>query len=1043
MALDRRRRRQLTWLAIIAALVLGYILAGFVGVPYLVRTQLQSFVKERYGRALTVREVRFNPFTYRLEIRGVALPDSDGGPMLGFERLSIQLALSSLWRLAPSYREIVLEQPLVHAVVRPDGSLNLADLAKGPAQAPPARPGRPEAPMRLFIDHLRVVAGGGAFEDRTLPGPFVEVLRPINFDLRDFSTRTGSANSYELTAASRSGAHLKWDGTFGVQPLASHGSLELSGLPLHTLWSYERSPLPIATPPGTVSLHARYDAALKGSALGLNIQVPDITVEGLKLRPRNGTRDYVDLPSIVVKDTRVDLGQHTVDIAAVVASGGSVDAWIAQDGHVNLLELLPASPPAAAPSSSSTRTGPTGAAQSAARAAAAWRVSVPDIQVQHLKIAGEDREVTPAAKLSVDPLDVKVAGYSTASGSPVDVSVNSTVNGGKLAVTAKVTPDTGAVSGKLELGGLDLRSVQPYLSTQTGMTLLSGLLGAHLDITRAAAGAMSVKGDARVSDLRTVDDEAGQDFVRWKDLHIADIAYSSQPESLRIGTITARAPYARVIVFPDLTTNVSEILTPKALLHGRARKVTDTEGTVADAGAPAAGEPAEGAADKEATQAPKEEEGRVEPPKPLVSQRKAGKTVARAAASGAPPLLRTSIGSIEVIDGSANYSDYWIQPNFAVGVQSLHGSVKGLSSNPDSRAHVQLDGKVDRYAPAHITGVINVLSATTYSDIQLSFQGVDMTSVTPYSGRFAGYKIDKGKLSVDVRYKIENRQLDAQQHFVINQLQLGEKVESKDAVKLPVKLAIALLKDRNGVIDIGLPMSGSLDDPKFKLGPLIWKAFVNLLGKIVTAPFAALGHLFGGGETMNIVEFAPGSAELDEGAKGKLGSVVKMLTERPGLQLNVPAAYQQDLDRQSLAAARLRQQLLEAAQGKKHAAPADESVLANPEDHFRLLLAAYRSQLKGVEVPATAQAASKAKTKDAATLDPAIHDLETALVQHIQIPDSDLEQLGTLRAQAIEDVIVAGGVDAARIFVVKEHHEEKVPKDKSAPDKVPVEMSLK
>jgi hypothetical protein len=195
---------------------------------------------------------------------------------------------------------------------------------------------------------------------------------------------------------------------------------------------------------------------------------------------------------------------------------------------------------------------------------------------------------------------------------------------------------------------------------------------------------------------------------------------------------------------------------------------------------------------------------------------------------------------------------------------------------------------------------------------------------------------------------------------------------------------------------------------------------------------------------MNIVEFSPGSAELDEGAKAKVDSVIKMLTERPGLQLDIPAAYHQDLDRQSLAATRLRQQLLQAAQGKKqHTAPVDESVLASPENHFQLLLAAYRSQLKGADLPASAQAASKAKAKDADTLDPAIHDLEAPLLQHIQVPEADLQQLGTQRAQAIEDALVAGGVDATRVFVVKEHHEEKTPKDKSTPGKVPVEMSLK
>ena len=189
---------------------------------------------------------------------------------------------------------------------------------------------------------------------------------------------------------------------------------------------------------------------------------------------------------------------------------------------------------------------------------------------------------------------------------------------------------------------------------------------------------------------------------------------------------------------------------------------------------------------------------------------------------------------------------------------------------------------MDRYAPATIDGEMNLLSASLFTNIRLKFAGVDMTSVTPYSGRFAGYGIEKGKLSVDVTYKVENRALDAKQKFVVDQLQLGDKVESPDAVSLPLKLAVALLKDRNGVIDIDLPMTGSLDDPKFRLGPLIWKAFVGLLTKIATAPFALIGSLFGGGPEMNLVEFEPGAIVLDPAGQEKMAAVKKALVERTG-----------------------------------------------------------------------------------------------------------------------------------------------------------------
>jgi hypothetical protein len=241
-----------------------------------------------------------------------------------------------------------------------------------------------------------------------------------------------------------------------------------------------------------------------------------------------------------------------------------------------------------------------------------------------------------------------------------------------------------------------------------------------------------------------------------------------------------------------------------------------------------------------------------------------------------------SIGTVTLVNGSANYADLWIKPSFAIGIQSLGGTVKGLSSDPRSRAKVDLKGKVERYSPIQIGGEVNLLSAALYTDIKMSFQDLDLTVVNPYSGHFVGYKIAKGKLSVDVSYKIDQRKLSAAQHFVVDQLELGDRVESPDAVHLPLKIAVALLKDHNGVIDLNLPMSGSLDDPKFRVGPIIWKMFVNLITKAATAPFALLGHLFGGGnEHMNIIEFAAGGAEVDKPAKDQLAALSKCQSSIP------------------------------------------------------------------------------------------------------------------------------------------------------------------
>jgi hypothetical protein len=628
---------------------------------------------------------------------------------------------------------------------------------------------------------------------------------------------------------------------------------------------------------------------------------------------------------------------------------------------------------------------------------------VPDIAVTGLKVSAEDREVKPAAVVVLDPLNLHVGGFNLAPDDTLDIQLDTAVNtSGKLTAQAKVAPRAGAVTAHVEAGHLGLTALQPLLAKYTAMTLLKGELGARIDFERRADGVLSVKGDTRVSDLSTVDDALKKDFIKWKDLRIADVSYRSQPASLRIGSVTALEPYVRMIIAPDRTVNIKQVLIPPGAKPPQAAP-----------GAAAASSPDVAAPAPQAAPAPK-------------ARSRKGKRAAPPAAAPAAPLtpFPVSIGAVRMVKGSADYTDLWIKPSFALGMQSLNGAVTGLSSDPNSRARVQLDGKLASYSPLHIAGEVNLLSAALYTDVTLSFKDLDLTIVNPYSGYFVGYKIDKGKLSVDVSYKIDHRQLNASQHFVVDQLELGDRVDSPEAVHLPLKIAVALLKDRNGVIDLPLPMSGSLDDPSFRIGPIVWKMFVNLIVKVATAPFALLGHLFGGGEHMNIVEFAAGSAELTPPMKDQLAALSKAMKERPQLKLDVPIVSSTGLDRPQLAHARLGAELAArvagSRQGRKHPQEAAELTLADPGKHLQLLIEQFHADLgKDAPLPASAEAVEAGKKKEPADLDAAIADLETTLVNHIQVPDADLEALGRSRAEAIQNALLADGqIDPARVFVV-------------------------
>jgi len=1014
-----RYRRYLIGSAIVLVLVGAYAAAGFLAVPYFARKGAVDFVRTHYHRTLSIGDIRCNPFSLTLDVRRVALPDADGRTLLSFEHLHVALQLASLWRLGPSFREILLEQPYVRAVVRRDGELNLADLGKGFPPSPPEAQKKPAPPPRLYIRRLAVLDGTTVFEDRTRPTPFSTELKPIAFELRDFSTRGAAGDAYGLSAASPEGERLTWSGTVQLAPFASRGAFEVADLKAGTVWRYLRGSLPFEIASGTSAFKGDYELG-GGNPMTLRLDVHNTTINGLGLRPIGGTQDYIEVARVTLDEVRFDLTKRAVNITKVVVSGGDIKAWLSEERRLNLLELVSPAPAAgeggaaaAAPAAQST---PEAASANAARSR--WALSAPDIVAEGFKISAEDRAVSPAAALTLEPLNVHVTGFNTSPDATLDVTVDSGITpSGKIHLESKVEPRSATVSAHLEAQDLALTLLQPYLTRYTSMTLLAGTLGAKIDLERGADGALLVGGTTGVHDLRTVDNALKLDFIKWRDLRIAGIRYRSAPASLRVGAVTALGPYLRMVIAPDRTTNIGEVLTPS----GGAKRVKPS------APAPSAA----GAAD--ATGAPAASKGK-------------RKTAAQTAPAPAGPLtpFPVSIGTVTLVDGSANYSDLWIKPSFAIGIQSLGGRITGLSSDPQSRAKVQLEGKVDRYAPWKVAGQVNLLSAALFTDLTMSFNDVDLTVVNPYAGHFVGYKIDKGKLSVDVHYQIEQRKLTAAQHFVVDQLELGERVESPDAVHVPLKIAVALLKDRNGVIDLNLPMNGSIDDPQFRIGPVIWKMFVNLLTKVATAPFALLGHLFGGGnEQMNIVEFAAGSAELEKPAQDQLASLANALKERPQLKLDIPTVSSDTIDRPALAAARLRSVLLARVAGtragRRHPDTAGEIALADPEKHFKLLLEEYQAgRGKDKPLPPSTVAVQQAKRNETPPYDAAIADLNVALLADIQVPDSDLEALARARAQAIQGALVSNGqIDPARVFIVN------APPKPQSSDKVKVELALK
>jgi hypothetical protein len=935
-------------LSVAALIVLAYALAGFFLVPRLVRGQLEDYAAN-LDKQVTVGEIRFNPFALDASVAGLRLTEPDGSLLVGFRHFYLDASLASIWHRAVVLDTVDLSAPDVQLVIRRDGSVNLKTLVPASTEDEASN----EPPPKVRIGHLSVRDGRVGVEDRTRARPFTAAMRPIRFTLTDFRTDLDFRNAYRFSGVTTDGEQLEWSGAFTVQPLGSTGEFRVQNLKLATIDSYLYESLPFRLADGHALLNGNYNFALEPLALDVNL--PSVAVRDLALAERSADAAApVRIPELDLTSIAFSLGQSALAVKSLDVRGAKIDVVREQDGSLNLSRLFASNtsaPPATEPASASAAQEPAAGSQ--------WQLQVDTLRIEQGFVQAEDRSVTPAARFVISPANVTVEGWRNDPTAALRIDADLGINeGGKVAASGTVRLEPLGATVKIDSSSLDLLAVQPYVSQYSGLRLRSGKLSTKGEITYSAEPAsappLTFSGDVEVADLRTTD-PASQDFIKWRNLAISGIRFERHPDRLSIDRILARQPYVRAVIAQDATLNIAEVLQP------------------------------EQPASTQASQAPKSA------PEAKDSQS-----------------MAMRIRTVDVVDGSANFADYSIQPSFATGILELNGRVTGLSSVPSSRAKVALQGKVDKYAPVDITGEVNLLAAAKYTDLAMNFRNMELTTFNPYSGKFAGYNIARGKLSTELKYKVEDRKLAAEHHIVVDNLEFGAKTDSKDAAPIPLKLAVALLKDRNGVIDVNLPVSGTLDDPKFRLGPIIWKAILGLLTKVATAPFAALGALFGGGDELAYVDFPAGSAELAASETEKLTKLSNALVERPQLKLNVPLTAVGADDSKAMAHAALVAKL-------PRDLPTDSTDEASARQRLKALEAVYRAQFKAApEYAAPPEGQEQTPAAQIAWL-------EEALLAELRPDAAALDDLARRRARAVQDALLANtGLSPERVFITNE-----------------------
>lgn len=935
--------------ALLTALAL-YSLLGFLILPGIALRVANQQLANYAPTPAHIQRLELNPFSLEVTLWGLVIGEP-GKEQVGFERLYANLQIDSLWTKALHLSDIELDKPKTEILFGKDGKLNLLGLFKLPASEPtPADPNAKPFPLR--VERIKLAGGYVHFQDARPSEPIEFLYDKLDFELKNLSTLPDDNANMTLVAAGPEGGQIDWTGNFSLIPIASEGKLKVTDGQMKVWWPYVRDALPLALENGVLNLSTDYklNLAKETELLLSNVAV---SVAPFAINAPDG-RPLVRLERLDVSDTTVDLAKQQVVVGKIRSSKLETWAALEADGQLDWQKLFASQPSKAAVKAKAEPASAPAAADSPPPAPAApskpWQVLLKDVQLRDYQVHLTDRKAQPAVALEVGPLNLDVQNFDSLNGSPFTLKLDTGV-GKQGKITADGQVNLAPVSAKLKVQtkDIDLRVAQSYITPFIRLELRSGMLGSDLavDLKSTDPLAFSVTGRAQVDQLHTLDTLKTRDFLKWQQLLLEGLNYQ-HGNSLSIDKVNLFQPYVRFMINDDRTTNIDDLLIPQP----------------ADSGA---------------------------------------KSAAAKPAAGKDKPMGIHVGGIAINDGSANFADFSLTPNFATAIQELNGAIGTIDSRQAKPASVDVKGKVDRYAPVTIKGAVNPFDPMASLDIATSFKRVELTTLTPYSGKFAGYRIRKGRLNLDLHYLITKGQLKAENKVVVEQLQLGEKVDSPDATSLPLKLAIALLKDVDGKISIELPVTGDLNNPQFSVMPIVWQTLRNLIVKAAAAPFKLIGGLISGGgsEDLGTVSFAPGSSELGKDAQASLMKLSGALKARPTLRLEIEGTAAQSSDGPLIAEQRLEREYqynyYKMLQRRGDKVPAQASLLQVPDgEKGPLLEGIYRTRLK-TQPPAEWKDLGKEERTAKMRAD---------VIKFWASSDVLLRQLGQDRASSIKDFLV-------------------------------------
>jgi len=915
-----------------------------------------------------------------LTIKGLASLDdvnvkmADGLPLARFVKLE-----------AKASRLEVFAQQFEFEAIRLDGlELFVNRDKKGewmyPRLLPPAKESekaegsaeKKDGQLLVAASSLAINNGTVHFSDAMPKGGFSTTISAIEFKVKNFTTAPEKAANYELSLLIDKEALFNTGGTFSVTPLTATSAVKLTGLKLQRGWPY-LSHFLTSPVKGTLDLAANLAFA---KADGVSVEHGNLSLKGLSTR--YGIKDRFDLALLQVNEATFRQKDNRLEIGDIRLSNGNMSLSRETDGNISLLSLVDKQqvghsgtpgktvPPVTLSASTITATD-----KSQDTRPFSYRIK--QFQLDRFNLAFTDKSLKDQPRFNLRNTSLTLANLSGPKFTPARLRFSSTFGkDARLKAAGDITPLPFRYKGSVSLGGLPLRDFEAYFPDNLSFYVIGGNLNSTMNLDIAMKDGKprgSFKGSAAVRAFHSIDAVGEEDLLKWESLQFDDIKGNLEPFNLSLHQVALNDVYSRIVIRKDGSLNLRDLF---------GKKETAATGT----------------------------------PLPTTAATSAPKTAAQTSAPAAATPRQISVGSITIQNGTISFTDNHLPQTFSSTFYNLGGRVSGLTSEESKFADVDLRGNLENHSPMQITGRLNPLRDDLFVDLKISFRDIDLSPVTPYSGTYLGYTIDKGKLFLDLKYLIDKKQLSSQNRIFIDQFTFGKRVESGKATSLPVSLAVALLKDRKGEIHLDLPVTGRTDDPEFSIWGLIGQVLKNLLIKAATSPFALLSSMTGSDEDFSVIQFTAGSSVLPAGEVKKLAQLTKALADRPGLKMEITGFVDKTKDsegyREELLNRKLRNEKFLYLAKDKQTKDGDsaETVRVLADEYPRLLKATYKKE----KFPKPRNAMGFVK-------DLPDTEMRKLIIANTEVGENELRSLARERTAAVMDYLVtSGGLPPERLF---------------------------